>query len=44
MLKGDEENVTVSFKTFAESLVADIIDDFSEWQSNYRPTEDLSNT
>jgi hypothetical protein len=44
LLKGDEENVTVSFKIFAESLVADIIDDLNERQSNYRPNEDLSDT
>jgi len=44
MLKGDEENVTLSFKTFAESLAADIIDDLNERQSNYRPSEDLRDT
>lgn len=44
LLKGDEENVTLSFKTFAEALVADIIDDLNEKQSNYRPSEDLSDT
>jgi hypothetical protein len=43
-LKGDEENVLVNFKTFAEALVADIVDDLNEGQSNYRPSDDLSET
>ena len=44
MLKDDEENVTLNFKMFAESLVADIIDDINDGQSSYHPSEDLSNT
>jgi hypothetical protein len=44
LLKGDEENVEVNFKMFAEALVADIIDDMNERQPNYRASEDLSET
>jgi hypothetical protein len=38
-LKGDDEQVIFNFKKFAEALVADIIDDMSERQRTYNPSQ-----
>lgn len=42
LLKGDEEQVVLNFKKFAEALVADIIDDLSERQRSYNPAQPFS--
>lgn len=41
-MKGDDEHIVLNFKKFSEALVADIIDDMSERQRTYNPSQPYS--